>query len=282
MEDQSVQPPETFMMSEQPVQAPRSNPFPLVFVAIISAIIFGFSGYILGKQSVAPQPVGTELLPSPSPVSEEKKVSTLPEGWTYTFSQMENNANECVTFGMPPIKEPYHYPLDEKRAPSVTEDVGSGRFWFLGGGSYPNMLKKIPSPVDYKQTMALFGTEEGTGGFISQAVVVSCIPNDGMFANNDALVAKLKTQLVAYNESREEKGMEPLTYNLKSATPAQRWGYDVVDLVVEQGAETATYTMFVTPKYIYEVKIIGLSQDAQVKATAQQIFDNLRIENSSL
>ncbi len=183
------------------------------------------------------------------------------------------------------MKEPYVYTLDENRTPPVTDDKGSGRFWYLGGGTYPNLLSKVIKPSEeYKQTMAIFATEIEASGYISQAVAVSCVPNSGRFSDNSALTSLLTSELSKYNQSTSEKGMQASTYTIKSNNFITRWGNQAVDLTVSEYflnsggqpySNDVEYTMFVTPQYVYEVKMFGSSTDTFVKETAKKIFDNL-------
>jgi hypothetical protein len=40
------------------------------------------------------------------------------------------------------------------------------------------------------------------------------------------------------------------------------------------------YTMFTTPKYIYEVRVMGATDNSFVKETARKIFDNLQFTSN--
>lgn len=268
------------------------NKYPLIIGAcLVGLVVVGVGGYYLGQQSSKPSSEPTNdlvaitqlssspspvlLLTSPSPATTTVATNSLPEGWKYTLSQQKNNANECVKIALPPMKPPYVYTLDENRAPSVTEDKGSGRFWYLGGATYPNLLSKIGgADLAYTQNMAIFATEIEASGYISQAVAVTCMPNTAS-KDNSGLIWDLDDAISQYNNSTREKSMEPLKYTLKITTPTKRWGKDVIDYTVDADGQESKYTLFATPQYIYEIKIIGGSPDTFVKETAQKIFDNL-------
>lgn len=254
------------------------------------AALFGSLGYYLGTQSSEKQQmiVDMQVLPSATPMTEptaipqdDEYVSNLPMGWTYKSSEKCN-----VDFAIPPKQEPYYYPSDPNVRSGVTGEQGSGRFWdFPRGSSYPHLLSKLPSWDDTNfdiQAMAAFASPEEASGYVSQAVAVSCIPNNGQFATNAELITSLELQLNEYNTSTEEKGgMQPATYTIKANQPTQRWGQDVVDLVVAAGdsgenSSESTYTMFVTPKNIYEIRVFGATEDDFVIQTGKQIFENLR------
>lgn len=278
--------------SIEPNLAPKQKNsllWPVLITFLISGVIFGLGGYFLGsqslnnKQAVVEQKNSPVSTPTPEVVSapngeDNQQLSSLPSGWTY-----KSNGKCDVEFAIPPKKEPYYYPADPSRAPSVINEQGSGRFWdFPRGGVYPNLLSKLPSWDDTNfdiQAVTMFASPEEASGYVSQAVVVSCIPNNGQYSTNSQLLSILNSKLNEYNASTEEKGMQSSTYIVKTNTQTQRWGQGVVDLVITEGSSNIEYTMFVTPKNIYEVKMFGATEDSFVRQTAKQIFDNLRFEN---
>ena len=118
----------------------------------------------------------------------------------------------------------------------------------------------------------MFASPDEASGYISQAVAVSCIPNNARFANNSALISSLTAEIDKYNKSTGEKGMDASTYKIKSNTPTTRWGKSVADLVVTEDNFDVSYTMIVTPQYVYEVKVFGATSDAFVKDTAKKFL----------
>ncbi|HCR36392.1 hypothetical protein A2130_04205 [Candidatus Woesebacteria bacterium GWC2_33_12] len=268
----------------QPVVATPKTNYPMIGgVALVCSLIFGVGGYYLGKQSSNPQYVNNEVQINPTATpyltnptnTPTTQISTLPTGWSYKDNK------ECgVKFAIPPKEAPYYYPVDVNRQPSVTNEQGSGRFWdFPRGGVYPNLLTKFPNGYDqHKQAVTMFASPDEASGYVSQAVVVSCIPNNGRFANNTALISSLTTELEKYNSQTGEKGMQASTYKINSNTPATKWGKNVVNLVVSEDTTNVAYTMFVTPQYVYEIKVIGATSDTFVKDTAKKIFDNLSFQ----
>lgn len=253
-------------------------------VIIICFTTIGFLGYYLGKQSlnyqqdknVAQGQLAPTIIPqlNSSVVDpENQQVDSLPSGWSY-----KDNGECGVKFAIPPKLEPYYIPYDPNRQPSVTDEMGSGRFWdFPRGASYPNLLSKVfLVNQEYKQAITAFVAPEETSGYISQAVAVSCIPNNGRFADNNAFIATLTAEIEKYNKSTGEKGMQPSTYKIKSNTAGSRWSQSIVDLIVTEDSIDTSYTMFVTPQYIYEVKLFGETTNAFIKDTARKIFDSLK------
>lgn len=268
--------------SSLPPQPKMNLIVPILLTILLSGTVFGFGGYYFAKKTINSQPnlednqiqptstTISQMLATPTTIKEQ--LSTLPAGWSYKTN------NECgVKFAIPPKEKPYYQPIDPNREPSVTNDQGSGRFWdFPRGGSYPNLLSKlIGEKQEYKQAIAMFASADGGSGYISQAVAVSCIPNNGRFTDNSQLLSSLTTELNKYNSLTGEKGMQAATYSVKSNSPTQRWSKNVVDLVVAEDTANISYTMFVTSQFIYEVKLFGGSKDISVKNTGKQIFDNL-------
>jgi hypothetical protein len=187
-------------------------------------------------------------------------------------------------------KEPYYSTPDSNRPPSVTGDEGSGRFWdFPRGGVYPNILSKlISNNQEYKQATTMYATVDEASGYVSSAVVVSCIRNTGNL-NNLSMLNSLKSKLQEYNNDKSEKGMQASTYTIKSSNEVSRWNSKVYDLTMAEyysnpGGQPITnsieYTMFTTPKYIYEVRVMGATDNSFVKETARKIFDNLQFTSN--
>lgn len=259
-------------------------------VVLACFVVFGFGGYYLGKQSSTYQPnldnTQNQLNPTVTPESNNptisptnQLVSTLPSGWSY-----KDNGECGVEFAIPPKADPYYKPYDPNRQPSVTDDTGSGRFWdFPRGGVYPNLLSKFQNGYEqHKQANTMYAAEQEASGYVSSAVSVSCILNEGNL-NNQNMLSTLKTRLQEYNQETGEKGMQADSYTIQTSKETNRWGHTVLDLAVSEyfknsGGQPFTnsvqYTMFTTPKYIYEIKVFGASENSFVKETATKIFDN--------
>lgn len=295
-----------FVMENNPVQniptptsqphvepAKSSNPkgllISLVVLEIITLLVAGYFGYQynqLKKQTTTMELTSTSTVNTPFTTTDPSvgQIASLPSGWEYKLSQQQNNANDCVKFALPPMVEPYVYMLNENRQPSVTEDKGSGRFWYIGGGAYPNLLSKILAKgQEYKQTMAIFATEMEASGYISQAVEVSCVDNLKKI-DNTTLLKNLETNLAEFNKSAGEKGMEANRYTILTSKNNNRWGKNVVDLTISEYFENSggqpytnsvDYTILATPQFLYEVRVLGASNDTFVKETAQKIFNSL-------
>ncbi len=250
----------------QPVPTSKT-PWILIFLIVFLAGVasyFGFQTYQL-RQEINKQTddnsSDTEIVVfSPSPLdSPQPSTATLPSGWKYT------TADSCdVSFAIPPKQKPYLGATDS-------------RFWdFPRGATYPNMLAKVVSYESIKQAVTMYGSTEEASGYIAQSVSVSCSANNGQFANNTDLVSKLTTAINKHNQSTAEKGMEANTYTITTQKISERWSQQVIDLTVQEDSRLAQYTIFVTPKYIYEVKLFGDSDDSFIKQTGKQIFDLLQ------
>lgn len=269
-----------------PAATNKSNSFlvmSLILLEVITILIVCFLYY--QNNHLKSQILTVQYTPIPSTESNSQVVDTplqqnviLPEGWSYI------EGKECgVKFAIPPKEAPYYYPMDVNRQPSLTSEQGSGRFWdFPRGGTYPNLLSKLYTTkvnLEPKQAMAMFATSDEASGYVSQAVSVSCIKNDQLkIVDNEEMLSLLKGEIEKYNASTEEKGMQASAYKINSNTPAIKWGKNVMNLVVSEGATNVTYTMFVTPRYVYEIKVFGATSDSSVKDTAKKIFDNLVFE----
>lgn len=277
MENQSIANPSDISsinpaaINQPPIQPQTKTSLiiPILITLLASAVLFGVGGYYLGTQSIKSQqnlnsvqnqPISTIApqitIVSPTPTSQQ--VAVIPSGWSYKTN------NECgVKLAIPPKSAPY--------------SGSDGRFWdFPRGSSYPNLLSRVfLTNQEYKQASTMYATVDEASGYIAQAVVVSCIPNNGRYIDNNQLLSALTSEINKYNSSTGEKGMQASTYTIKSNTPTQRWNKDVIDLMVAEDSSNFSYTMFVTPQFIYEVKMFGAMEDSSAKNTAKQIFDNL-------
>jgi hypothetical protein len=224
-------------------------------VTLLAAVYFAFKFFKLQEN------VG---IPTPAPVEDKKDESKLnpPDGWEYKTS-------ECaVEFPIPPKEE------------------GNGRFWdFPRGAVYPNMLTKIDG-TPYKQAIAMYASEEEASGYIDSAVAVSCMINGDGFSNGD-LSTWLEERLKEYNESESEKGQEAQKYNLISKDLINKWGKEVWEFKVEEEFKNDggdpftlenTYYLFSTMDYIYELRMLGASEDDTVRETASKILNGLQFK----
>ncbi len=283
-------------VNQSPVslEQPKMNYLLIGGVVLACFVVFGFGGYYLGKQSSIYQPnlnnTQNQISPTATPESNipttaptNQQISTLPSGWSY-----KDNGECAVKFAIPPKTKPYYMPYDPNRQPSVTDDTGSGRFWdFPRGVAYPNLLSKFPNGYEnHKQAIAWHATADEASGYVSSAVSVSCIPNGSNF-NNQNMLNTLKSKLQEYNQEIGEENMQADSYTIQSSKETNRWGHAVLDLTVSEyfknyGGQPFTnsvrYTMFSTPKYIYEINIFGESENSFVKETANKIFDNLSFQ----
>lgn len=255
----------------------------LIIVEAITLLVAGYFGYQfmqLKKQVTQPQttlaPITGSGLPTTEPAPQP--TSSLPSGWTY-------KSDACnVRFAIPPKQAPYYQVANPNRPPSVNSEGGSGRFWdFPRGASYPNLLAKfLTGNAEYKQAQAMYASEGEASGYISSAVVVSCIPNTGSL-DNQGMLDTLKSKLLVFNQSTGEK-MEANKYTVQSSNEVTKWGKKVLNLNVSEYFENSggqpftnstNYTILATPQYLYEVKVFVATTDSFVKETAQKIFDNL-------
>jgi len=264
--------------------SPQPTPKTKIFWLLISLIVLlisttGVLGYKyyelkqqLDNQQSTPLSSPQLVTSSPAPVtSPNLDESDIPDDWSY-----QTNGECAVNFPIPPKIKPYFQPRDPNSQPSVTNEEGSGRFWdFPRGVVYPNLLSKVAQYESTKQAGTVYATVDEASGYVSQAVSVSCAPNS-KFNNNADLISALSLAIDEYNKSDKEKGMQPNTYTITSQKSVNRWNKQVTDLVVAEGNQNSEYTLFITPQYIYEVRVFGATQDNFVQKTAQKIFDNLK------
>lgn len=274
----------------QPVQMPEKskvNYLIIGLVVLVSFTVLGFGAYFLGKKSGQEQPI-SYVLPTPyqtiSPtVIPTTQANSLPTGWSY-------KSDACgVKFAIPPKDAPYYYRAALNVVdPSVPNTAEAGRFWdFPRGASYPNLLSKLlKGNEEYKQAATMYAAEAEASGYISSAVVVSCVRNiDNV--DNQGMLSLLNSGIQKYNSENNTERMEASKYTIQSTKETNRWNKKVVDIVVSEyfpnsGGQPITnsveYAMFATPQYVYEVKIFGNTTNSFVKETAKKIFDNLIFE----
>lgn len=268
----------------QPAQIPekpRVNYLMIGLVVLVCFVIFGLGGYYLGIQTqkdktleggnTSPTPMAspteTTVIPTNAPTTQQ--TATLPTGWSY-------KSDACgVRFAIPPKEKPYY-------------EGNDGRFWdFPRGASYPNLLSKLlKGNEEYKQAATMHASVSEASGYISSAVVVSCVRNTGS-VDNQGMLTMLNRGIQKYNSENNTERMEASKYTVRSTKDVNRWNKKVIDVTVAEyfqnsGGQPFTnpveYTMLATPQYIYEVKVFGDSTDSFVKETAKKIFDNLVFE----
>lgn len=285
-------------VQSSPQSQPSKNIFsnqrgnvPIIIGGVLLLLIIAGGAYYLGTRQNQPvQQQATTVptdqsSPTAQPTQEaNQNTSLIPNDWIYkTFA-------DCgVRFPIPPKKEPYYSTPNPNRPPSVTNDDGSGRFWDFPRGVTSNLLSKFPNGYEnHKQANAWYATAEEASGYVSSAVSVSCLPNTSNF-NNITALSSLKAKLQEYNQDTGEKGMGASTYTVKSSNEVSRWNQKVYDLTVAEyyanpGGQPYTnnveYTVFTTPKFIYEVRILGATENSFVKETANKIFDNLQFTSN--
>jgi len=268
----------------QPVQIPekpKTNYLVIGLVVLTCFVVFGLGGYYLGKQTQNTTTNNNNLLPTPiattSPTTTQlptttpstQPSATLPLGWSY-------KSDACgVRFAIPPKEKPFY-------------EGNDGRFWdFPRGASYPNLLSKLlKGNEEYKQAATMYASVSGASGYISSAVVVSCVRNTGA-VDNQGMLSLLNNGIQKYNSENNTERMGASKYTIQSTKEVSRWNKKVVDIVASEyfpnsGGQPYTklveYTMFATPQYIYEVQVFGATTDSFVKETAKKIFDNLIFE----
>ncbi len=192
------------------------------------------------------------------------------DGWVYTHS------NDCgVSVAV----------LPKNLSSANQKDTGIDRYWnFPRGSVYPNMLSKIfEVGQSYQTTAAMYVSDTDASGEIPSAVAISCIPNTNNYTNKTLLDAIFKN-ISAYNLKGSGETMEALTYRISSYYFQTHWNVPTVDLTVSEyfpnpGGKAVTntqkYTIFATPKMLYEVRILGTTKDTLVQDTAKKIFDSL-------
>ena len=262
----------------QSVQMPEKskvNYLIIGLVVLVSFTVLGFGAYFLGKKSGQEQKQPTSyVLPTPyqtiSPtVIPTTQASSLPTRWSY-------KSDTCgVKFAIPPKEKPFY-------------EGNDGRFWdFPRGAPYPNLLSKLlKGNEEYKQAATMYVAETEASGYISSAIVVSCVQNTNV-VDNQGMLSLLNSGIQKYNSENNTERMDASKYTIQSTKEANRWNKKVIDIVVSEyfpnsGGQPITnsveYTMLATPQYIYEVKIFGATTDSFVKEIAKKIFDNLIFE----
>lgn len=240
-------------------------------IAIILLAVLVIGGYLVysGKISLNQKSTTSSSQKEDKVAATSPTTNTLPVDWTYQAS------TDCsVESPIPPKKEPYY--------------ESNGLFWdFPRGVIYPNLLSKFPNGYEqHKQANTWYTTEEAASGQVLSAVSVSCIPNANNIDNQEMMII-FKAGLQKYNEKDNTVRMEASRYTIQSQQEVIRWSQKVIDLTMSEyyqnpGGQpypnTVKYTLFTTPKFIYEVRILGTTENSFVKDTAKKIFDNLKFQ----
>lgn len=268
----------------EPMAPKKKAPLLLIsFIVLLLSVtgVLGYKYYEVKQQLDNQQPSVSTPLPSPqlvvtspTPVeSPQLETPKIPANWVYKADQ------ECNTqFPIPPREKPY---IDEQ----------SSMFWdFPRGAIYPIMLSKIiqddniQNNPSFSQSNTMYASEMAASGYIPAAVSVSCVKNTTNL-NNQSMLKLLEENLQKYNSQNNSERMEAGSYTISSSKTIDKWGQSVVDLKISEyyqnsGGEPYTKQtesiIFATPTYLYEIKVFGMTEEAFVIDTANQIFDNLK------
>lgn len=170
-----------------------------------------------------------------------------------------------VTFTIPPKEEPYYFKYDPDREPSVTEDVGSGRFWDYKEGSGTLFM------TDNTAT-AVFVSSRESSGYVAGGVFVYCTPNvDGY--DNKQLVAAIK-DYIAENINSETA---QVFVKVIKEEDGQMWNRSVKAMRFEglMFNPEIDYYVFATDDKIFIVNKQVQSETEIVQETTDKIFTSL-------
>jgi len=271
----------------------KKTPWLLISIIVLLLSATGVLGYKyyelqqrvdklqLSTPQPSPQLVANSPLPKQSPILVANQI---PDDWSY-----QTNGECGVKFPIPPKIKPYFHSQDSSSQPSVTSEEGSGRFWdFPRGGVYPNMLSKVAKYELVKQANAMYATAGEASGYVSAAVSVSCVKNTTNL-NNQIILQLLEENIQKYNLQDNSERMEASSYTISSSNTINKWSQLVIDLKASeyyQNPGGKPYTkqtesiIFATPTYLYEIKVVGQTEDSFVMNTANQIFDNLKFNKT--
>lgn len=265
---------QSFIPPSSPSQSKR---FILISAIIIALLAFGIGGYVLGTRknesaSTYKQSPGSTSVPtvqtSPTSIPTEipaQETSTLPADWTLKLSTTCN-----VKMPLPPKKAPYYFEYNPNRAPSVTNDEGSGRYWQFEEYEAGMFIFKTTA-------RAIFRTPEEASGYVSGDVEVICAPNTVNYTT-DSLIAKLESDFskVMYT-APDTAESNPDAIKIKSKRESIMWGRKVW-IVKFQGGMFGNddHYIFATNKNIYLVRKVARSQNQTVQDTTTKIFTNLQ------
>lgn len=280
--------PEEIVPNTEPIQTtslltPRNMVICFSLILILSAFFTYIQYSNINKNSLPATAINPTITKAPTPITStpssdplvtEEVSDQLPEGWVY-----KSDGRCDIQIPVPPQKEPYTHPLDPERPTnpsSLTDDVGSGRYWDYGRGVFwPDLLGLLPNGEEnYQQVAITYASPEEASDYTSAAVVVSCVPNTKQYNDTQALSA-LKESIYDYNLNSGDKGMRPSTYEITSEVETTRWGVNVIDIDLKES--NSVYMFFTTPNYIYEIRSIGESTDSFVRETSDKILMNLKL-----
>ena len=176
--------------------------------------------------------------PTPSPSIYSTSKPEIATNWL-----VRTNSSCNVIFAIPPKQEPYYYPYDPTRRPSVTEDKGSGRFWeYQQSGNNSTVIFKAPTEAS---------------GFVAGLVSVDCDGVDGNQSVESWITSK--------------DGVIKDTIEI--------WGKMVLHVRYEGGMDSADYYIFKAKNIIYSVRKLSMSNTKLVKDTTEQIFNKLQFKD---
>jgi hypothetical protein len=226
----------------------------VVVISVSAAGYFAFQYYQLRQKDGQLQPA-PNLAVTPISESTDQNIG-LPLNWITKTSAMCN-----VDFPLPPKEEPYYHPLDPNKTPSLTDDVGSGRYW--------QFEERENSMFQFTHVAtARYANDSELSGYISGAVQVFCAKNTDSYDSKQAL-----NQLNFF--LAEGQGS---VVKIISSNKTTQWNKEVYELTFEGGMfdSNQKHYLFTTSSNWYLVTKIIKTQTETIKDTTNQIFNNLK------
>lgn len=243
----------------------------IIFGILVLLLVVVGGAYYLGTQktnvstntnqyTTSSAPPTAQIFPTTSPTeTTNQQTSSIPSDWT-----LKSSTYCGIKFPLPPKKDPYYSPDDPNRTPSVTEELGSGRFWQVretdsaSGGGKDSIFTAV--------TAIMHVSDTETSGFISGGIFIRCVPN-----TNSYTLANIAESYA----SGAGTGIK-----VKSKRTTKIWGKDVVAAKFEGEMFSDNEIYFVIAgNFDYKINKISNSDKEFVRNTTDQIFDNLQFSN---
>jgi len=241
----------------------------IFFISLIPVVVLGigvgaylqYQTYLqnlsgqIGSTSDEHPPTATPVATLSATLAPYVGSAKIPSDWTLKKSQ-----TCAISIPIPPAEEPYIIPRDPNTRPSALED--EGKYWI-----FEELDTKLFKFTEMGR--AIFKNPEQTGtGYVSSAVEVYCSTNDAGYTTGSLM-----------DELQKDLSDNFSVISVKEVLDDTRWDRPVKVVRFRGGTfGNEQYYLLATETHIYMMKAFGETNDPDVIAVRDEIFNTLRFD----
>lgn len=228
-----------------------------ILIALVSLLIGGVGGYILGVSGNKDTSYNNTIYPTQPPMNSQFKRETAPPiQETITPTPVVNTTTGYINIENKPCDISFVLP------PKINPTEETSGYWEYSAGPAPSPNTRFT----YNPIIQYVDTTNGDSR--KSYIGISCSDINNQTPGYDGNVL-LKEQVM------NSFGIKPI-----NKITVKKWGQDVVQTNFANGAPqiepTDTYYFFVTPKHSYEIYSRLVNVDSQATSEAKRIIDSIK------